>query len=108
VAMTKKLTFKEYYESKEKLLQASKNLPRVVIEYVVKKYCKLPVIAESDKDYISLKPKDIVKILWEFNDLKNPQAQKIMFENTAYLPSWGNEKIKKWIEQTTLERVNNG
>jgi predicted transcriptional regulator len=103
--MTKKLSFKEYYESKESLLLANANLPKVVNEYVVKKYCKLPVLDENNKkDYISLKPKDLVQVLWEFNDIKNPQAKKIMVESSTYSPCWSNDKLKKWIEQTTLEK----
>ena len=101
----KKLTFKEYYESKEALLQASLNLPKIVTEYIVKKYCKLPVILEADKDYIPLKPKDAVKILWEFHGDDTVHVKSIMIEGIAYSPVWSDEKIKKWVESTTMEKA---
>lgn len=105
--METKLTFKEYYESKEKLLQASKNCPKIITEYIVKKYCRIPILdGKNNKDYISLKPKDVLNILWEFNDIKNPCVKNIKFENKNYLPYWNNAKIQMWIETTTLEKGN--
>lgn len=102
----KKLSFKEYYEAKEKLLQASKSLPRVISEYVVKKYCKLPILSENDKDYISLKPKDIVRILWEFHDIKSlPLAKTIYINDVKHTPSWNNEKLKSWVDSMTIEKA---
>ncbi len=101
----KKITFKEYYESKEQLLKASNNYPTTIIEYVVKKYCKLPILDENSvKNYISLKVKDTIKILWEFRDMNSPQPKTIEFENTKYSPSWNDDKIKDWISSTTLEK----
>lgn len=99
----KKITFKEYYESKEQLLKASNNLPKIINEYIIKKYCKIPVLTqENKKDYVPLKPKDVIKILWEFQDVKNPQVKHITINETTYLPCWNNEKIKNWIDSTTL------
>lgn len=100
----RKLSFREYYESKEQLLQASKSLPSIVHEYAVRKYCKLPVIAENDKTYVSLKPKEIIKILWEFQDIKNPQIKSVFIGDKKFLPSWSNDKFKKWITSMTVEK----
>jgi len=100
----KKLTFKEYYDSLERLRLASNTLPKMINEYVVKKYCKIPVFENNKKNYISLKPKDIINILWEFIDIKTPQAKSITFDQRTYLPSWHTEKLKKWIETTTIEK----
>ena len=38
-----KLTFKQYLESKSKLREAIKQTPVHKAEYVMRKYCKLPV-----------------------------------------------------------------
>lgn len=101
----KKLSFKEYYNSKEQLLRASNNLPRVISEHVVKKYCKVPLMDDANnKDYVALKPKDTIKILWEFHDIKNPQVKSITINETKYSPCWDNDKVKRWIDQTTLEK----
>lgn len=102
----KKLTFKEYYDSLERLRSASNTLPKMLNEYIVKKYCKIPVFEDNKKNYISLKPKDTLNILWEFVDAKTPQVKNITFDGVTYYPSWHNEKMKKWIETTTIEKSN--
>lgn len=105
--MQKKLTFKEYYESKERLKEASQSVPKTIVEYTVKKYCKLPILTEkNDKGYLSLKPKDGIKILWEFNDIKKPAIRAVIFESQTYTPSWNNEKMKNWITATIMEKGN--
>lgn len=104
--MDKKLSFKEYWDSKEALLQALKTLPKIVTEYSVKKYCKLPVIVESvkdKKDYISLKPKDTLKILWEFSVDNTVHVKSIIIDETSYKPCWNDDKFNRWVELTTVE-----
>lgn len=104
----KRLSFKEYYESKNQLLQASENIPKVINEYLIKKYCKIPVIINEEKDFVTLKPKDVIKILWEFhNDV--PTAKKIIVEDeecneNSYKPYWSDTKLQNWIELTTFEK----
>ena len=104
----KKLSFKEYYESKTQLLKASENIPKVINEYLVKKYCKIPVIINEEKEFISLKPKDVIKILWEFNQ-GVPTAKNIIIESddcteTYYKPQWSDNKLQNWITLTTFEK----
>jgi hypothetical protein len=101
-----KLSFKEYYESKDRLLQASKDVPRVITEYIVKKYCKVPIVAESTKEYISLKPKDVIKILWEFHDLNSlPLAKTVYFGDAKHTPAWSSDKLKRWAMSHALEKA---
>lgn len=102
----KKLSFKEYYDSLERLRLASQTLPKMLNGYIVKKYCKIPVLENNNKNYISFKPKDVINILWEFVDLKTPKIKNITFHGVTYLPSWQTEKMKKWIETTTIEKSN--
>ena len=102
-----KLTFKEYYESKERLLNATNNLPKIIKEYVVKKYCKIPLLDNNNnKDYIALKPKDTIKILWEFQTAETPEVKSITIENIKYSPCWNDDKLNNWINTTTLEKGN--
>jgi hypothetical protein len=104
----KKLSFKEYYESKQQLLKASANLPQVTVEYVVKKYCKIPIQVEGDgKDYVALKPKDVVRILWEFPNPKSasPSAKNMLINEQPYLPSWSSDKLNRWVSSMAEERA---
>src|SRR5882757_7286888 len=73
----KKLSFKEYYESKQQLLEAITNIPSTINTYVIKKYCKVPVIIENQKEFITFKPKDIIKIIWEYVTPKTPTVKNI-------------------------------
>lgn len=66
----KKLTFKQYLESKEQLLKAIENTPVTVVEYEVRKYCTLTV--NEDTEAISLKPKNKIIVEWRYDDIHNP------------------------------------
>jgi len=107
----RRLTFKEYYESKKKLLSACDTVPRVRTEYKLTKYCKLPVfesLESDDRSYIGFKPKDVIEILWEkadeFDDY--PVAKSIILiseDNKEVFPCWGNTKLHRWVESSTIE-----
>lgn len=97
-----KLSFKEYYKSKELLKRAGVENVRTHIEYSVTKYCKIPVLEsyESDKQYYPLKPKDIVRILWEYEE-NTPVLKKMMIigenENEQeFIPCWTSNKVYEW------------
>lgn len=99
-----KLTFKQYYDSKEILKRAGVENVRTFIEYSVTKYCKIPVLEsyDSDKQYYSLKPKDIVQVLWEFED-QVPILKKMLIvnennEELEYIPCWNSNKVYEWTE----------
>jgi len=104
--MKQALSFKDYLDSKQKLKEAGNNCPRVKFLYEVRKYCKIPLTdnLSEEKQYISLKPKDVIEILWEFESKESPVAKevKLVFDNdqTMYF-SWNNPKILKWVESST-------
>ncbi len=104
----KKLSFKEYYESKELLRSAILEFPKTTNEYVVKKYCKLPILLEGEKEFIALKPRDIIKIQWEFIQPNSPTAKTIIIESDlithTYIPFWADDKLQKWVLTTTFEK----
>lgn len=111
--MMQKLSFKEYYDAKEKLRLAANSNQTVNSEYEMQKYCKFPVQVEGeDKEYISLKPKDRISILWEFINTGTgtpdqvPRRVEIITEDDESVrvsPCWGKSKLINWIQKNTVE-----
>lgn len=105
-----KISFKQYFESKQKLKAAGEDCPKYIKEYTVSKYCKLPLLEEVDseeKTYVSLKPKDSIEIFWEMPDLVHPIPRyiKLITEEQIekkYYFSWNLMKVNKWLELTTI------
>lgn len=110
--MGKKLTFKDYLDSKEKLREAVEKTPQRIASYAVRKYCKL-VVGESKetKEYISLKPKHNVLVEWLYNDIDNPTVINIKVEGVVGVDSadpyetfWSGERLQKWLLRNTREQ----
>lgn len=107
----KKMTFKEYLESKEKLRQAIGETPIQSTTHIVNKYCKIPVgETKEDKQYVSLKPKQKIVVEWRYVDINNPDVNQIQFEDVkdieptdSYETFWNNEKFQKWLLKNTRE-----
>lgn len=99
------LSFRDYLESKRKLKNAGENCPRVKHLYEVRKYCKIPLNdgINEEKVYISLKPKDTLEILWEYESIEHPIPKQIIltFDNdqTMFF-TWSNPKIIKWVQSS--------
>jgi len=95
-----KLTFKQYLDSKDKLLEAIEESPIYTATYTVSKYCKLPVGETKDlKEHIHLKPKQRIIVEWNYEDPDAPQALTIKFDKvvdidneTEYNPLWISER----------------
>jgi hypothetical protein len=106
-----KLTFKEYLASKDKLREAITQTPVRKAEYVMRKYCKLPVGESKDeKEFIALKPKHRLIVEWHYTDLNNPELVSICFEDVngvspddKYASYWSDERFKKWLFRNTRE-----
>ena len=110
--MTRKLTFKEYVESKDQLRSALNSVPQRVAEYEVRTYCKLPVgETKQDKQHVSLKPKHKIIVEWLYEDADNPTPLNLKFdgpkkidpfeEQTAH---WSGIRLLKWLLKNTHER----
>lgn len=109
-------SFSEYYQSKERLKEAAEQCSRIYSHYDMRKYCKVPVTTDlnesiNDKQYISLKPGDEVKILWEyefsgdtFPIAKNVSIKESTGEEHTYFFCWGNKKIINWVFKNTHEK----
>lgn len=104
------LSFSEYYKSKQKLLEKVEDTPRIYSFYELKAYKKVPVkesYEDEDKFYISFKPKDQIKILWEYEDIYYPTARNFVVigedSSETYMPCWGSKKLLKWVLANTKE-----
>ena len=106
-----KLTFKQYVASKDKLLEAIKNTPIRKATYTLRKYCKFPVgESKAEKQFISLKPKHEIIVEWLYNDINNPTAISMVFENVDGVDSakefkafWSDVRLQKWLLKNTRE-----
>lgn len=105
------LSFSEYYNSKQKLLESAEECPRIYSYYSMINYRKMPLLEDYDnneKIYISFKPKDKIKILWEYENIYFPTAKKfIVFRDDNitenYVPCWSNKKLLKWVMNNAIE-----
>lgn len=107
------LTFKEYLNSKTRLVEALKETPIQQVRYDVRKYCKIPLGESKEaREYVSLKPKQVMIVEWHYEDIDNPTPMKISFErpdgssNEIFETFWAGEKLRKWLTRNTREIFN--
>jgi len=107
-----KLTFKQYLESKERLLEQLKKSPIRVATYNVKRYCRIPVgELKEAKEYIPLKPKQRVVVEWKYEDINSiPHPISLTFKDVKevnperkYQVFWTGERLSKWIDKNARE-----
>lgn len=110
------LTFKQYLDGREQLLQAIKNTPIAITEYEITKYCTIP-IGENDeeKELISLRPKQRIIIEWQYDDVHHPTPMSIRFigpknveENEKHSLYWDDRKLEKFLQKHASKLYNNG
>lgn len=106
----KELSFSEYFKSKETLLEKADESPRIYSYYEVRAYRKVPLLENYDdeeKIYIAFKPKDKIKILWEYENIHFPTARNFIIINEdgieTYYPAWSNKKLLKWVMNNAVE-----
>ena len=107
--MRHNLTFKEYLQSKEQLIEAINLTPKQTVKYCVNKYCKL-VVGESkdEKELINLKPNQTIVVEWLYTDVDNPTPLNITFEGVCptidkvdHSNYWNPAKLQKWLLRNT-------
>lgn len=104
-----KLTFKQYVESKNQLREAVKNTPVQKVEYAVRKYCKIPMGESKDvREYIPLKPKQVMEVTWLYEDIEDPTPISVRFkidehEGQEFKTFWSGEKLDKWLTRNARE-----
>lgn len=105
----RKLTFKDYMNSKEKLRQAIAETPVASSTYVVKKYCKLRLGESTEtRQEISLKPKQRIVVEWRYDDIKNPEPESISFNDISpdeYDVYWSGAKLTDWLSKNAVEEI---
>lgn len=100
----KYLTFSEYIDSKQELIESLNQDPVIIQSYELTKYCKISIgAAVNIRDMFILKPKELIKIKWNYKDLDNPICLKIYINNKEYDVYWSNTKIKTWLNKNTRE-----
>lgn len=105
---TMRLTFKEYIESKQTLIEVISRSPIQVLSYSVSKYCKLPVLEDGEKIQKLLKPKQVIMVEWEFQTLSNPTPMRLIIEDendeiseSTYQTNWTGTKLKEWLRKNS-------
>ena len=106
--MNNKLSFKEYWKSKEILKEAGNKSIAYSKVYKLNKYCKIPIIENNKRDYINFKPKDLVEIHWEYDiNLKTTQLVKFCIINESGTVQksviWSSKKLVEWVNSSTFE-----
>ena len=107
----KKLTFKEYYDSKQRLIEALNEPAIVESTYAIRKYCKLPLgESKDDKTTVSLKPSHRLIVEWEYQENKPLTLNAVYFDNIDGYDNqqpqklmWSESKFKKWLNGNTRE-----
>lgn len=101
------ISFKEYLESKNVLKEAIDTPKPSVTVYEMNKYCKLPVSILSEKQQVSLKPKQMLEILAEPSNPSKILSITVESEHnkvktkTTFKPFWSSERVTKWIDKNT-------
>lgn len=100
----RKLSFKEYYESKMTLMEQNAAITpiRFKTTHTVYKYCKIPLQLNEDKIYVSFKPNDQIVIEWERNKDELTPLNLEMRESICSR-YWSGQKMKTWISQSTYQ-----
>lgn len=100
--MKNKASFKEYLDSKELLKMALDSVPKVKEIYEIEKYCSVPIKESDDVEYIKLKPKDLIEILWENTPgSPTPKSFTLLSEDEQMSFAWSDAKVRSWVEKMT-------
>ena len=105
----RKLTFKEYMASKNKLRQAIQETPVASSTYLIKKYCKIRVGESRNARYeVALKPKQRIIVEWRYDDIKNPEPESIIFDDVntdEHDVYWTGAKLTEWLSKNAVEEI---
>lgn len=101
--MEQKISFKDYYELKRKLLNEENSSVEFKTTHSMCKYCKLPVISESEKkQYLSLKASDKIDVIWTLEG-EEIYPKNIKIDDNLYKFSWKEKKAKSWILSSSIQ-----
>jgi len=101
-----KLTFKEYWESKEKLRESLLTSPIYGIKYSVKKYCKMFIGEGCNR--ISMNPNDIILIDWNYENILSPTPVSMTIKENIHIKDvtkLSSQKLRNWLSRNTSEEM---
>ena len=107
-----KLTFKQYLESKNQLIEAVQHIPRSILKYRVKKYCTMAIgECEEEKTILPLKPNQFLEVEWIYENENQPSRGIIKFHSDKFseeevITFWDDKKLSKWLHRYTT-KINN-
>lgn len=107
----KKISFKDYLESKRRLQEAIQNEAHYTINYRITRYCRLVVENDSKKEPINLKPGHMITINWR-KLAESPEPMDITFENTKntvpgkkYRTTMERFVFIRWLGRNSFEEI---
>ena len=105
-----KLSFKEYLDSKKRLLEVINVTPIQRSTYEISKYCKLVLHEDEVKQTVLLKPGHQLVVEWRYDHLDDPTPISIIIEDVKksqmptdveYSTHWTGKKLQSWILKNT-------
>lgn len=99
-----RLNFSDFLQSRNQLLQAAAKNPNVCMQYTVTKYCKIPLgESKEQREYVSLKPKDVITVEWLYDDGADcdpsPSSIKVNEHNHSHFYTY--ERLLSWLQTNT-------
>lgn len=98
-----KYSFSDFLIAKKELINCGEKTPTTSVSYVSKKYVKIPLLHEGSEQQIPIKPKDLIKVLWEFDENGNvTNCKTITINLVEYCTNKTPEQIKGWLATNTI------
>lgn len=98
-----KYSFSDFLIAKNELINCGEKAPTTCVSYVSKKYVKLPLLQEGAEQQVPIKPKDLIKVLWEFDENGNvTNCKTITINEIVYSTTKSAERIKGWLATNTI------
>lgn len=109
----KKLSFKEYLSSKQKLRESILKTSHCSATYSITKYCRLPIIEDDIKNIVSLKPNQFIIVEWFYeNNNITPIPISIIIEDatnnidiSTFNTTWSGNKLLKWLKKNSIQKL---
>lgn len=99
-----RFNFQDFLQSRNQLLQAATKNPNVSMQYTVVKYCKIPLgESKESREYISLKPKDVISVEWSYSNGTeyDPSPSIIKVNEQSYPHFYTYDRLISWLQTNT-------
>lgn len=99
------MKFSEYYNKvKARLLEDADNILEFSTVHKLIKYCKIPVIENGKRSYLSLKLNEEIEFQWERKQ-NEIIPKKMKYKNVMYESQWNESKTKSWVISSTRQLI---